>query len=606
MRCSDERADRKKVVIIGGGPAGLTAGYDLSRAGVGSVVLEKDSQVGGISKTVDYKGYHFDLGGHRFFTKVKRVEDMWNEILKEDFLHRSRLSRILYNGRFFDYPLKPMNALFGLGIGKSLLIFLSYLYVHLLPAKKEESFEDWVTNRFGKRLYRTFFKTYTEKVWGIPCTEIRAEWAAQRIKGLSLLKVLKNSLIQQGAGGGKKKIIKTLIKSFHYPKFGPGMMWQAVKEIAERNGLEVRLDSNVRKIIWKKGSVEAVEVERDGNVEALSATDFISSMPVRELISKLDPAPPKAVREAAESLKYRDFLTVALIVDKKELFPDNWIYVHDPGVKLGRIQNFKNWSPQMVPDEKKTCLGLEYFCFEGDELWTMDDEELVELGKTELEELGLVKGTEVVDAKVVRVPKAYPIYDSTYKDSLEIVKEFLANIKNLQLIGRNGMHKYNNQDHSMLTAMFAVENVLGAGAVAAHDLWEVNVEQEYHEEISESSVAELIPDQVVKRAFSRLDNFSFAMAVGTVSGLVVFLSTLILALKGGEVVGANAIILSQYFVGYTVTVKGALLGLCYSFVWGFLFGWLFSYLRNMFLAFYIYRVKKEAEFLSFRTFFDHY
>lgn len=483
VHCSDERAARKKVVIIGGGPAGLTAAYDLSRVGVESVILEKDSQVGGISKTVDYKGYHFDLGGHRFFTKVKRVEDMWNEVLKEDFLYRTRLSRILYNGKFFHYPLKPMNTLLGLGIGKSLSILASYLYTCLLPARKEESFEDWVINRFGNQLYRTFFKTYTEKVWGIPCSELRAEWAAQRIKGLSLPKALRNSFIKQGKS---EEIIKTLIESFHYPRFGPGMMWQAVKEIAERNGSEVRLDSNVRRIIWKDGCVEAVEVERDGNVEAISATDFISSMPVRELISKLEPAPPKAVREAAESLKYRDFLTVALIVDKREIFPDNWIYVHDPRVKLGRIQNFKNWSPQMVPDEEKTCLGLEYFCFEGDELWTMEDEDLVELGKREVEKLGLIDAKDVVDAKVVRVPKAYPVYDTIYRDSLEIVKEFLSSIKNLQLIGRNGMHKYNNQDHSMLTAMLAVENVLMAETAEVYDLWKVNAEQEYHEEISKS------------------------------------------------------------------------------------------------------------------------
>ena len=499
MRCNDEGAGRKKVLVIGGGPAGLTAGYDLSRAGVESVVLEKDSQVGGISKTVVYKGYHFDLGGHRFFTKVKRVEDMWNEVLKDDFLYRTRLSRILYNGKFFYYPLKPLNTLFGLGIWKSILIFASYFYVRLLPARKEESFEDWVINRFGKRLYKTFFKTYTEKVWGIPCSEIRAEWAAQRIKGLSLLKALKDSIIKQGSGGDKKNVIKTLIESFHYPRFGPGMMWQAVKEIIERNGSEVRLGSNARKIIWKEGCVEAVEVERDGNVETVSATDFISSMPVKELISKLDPAAPKAVREAAESLKYRDFLTVALIIDKKELFPDNWIYVHDPGVKLGRIQNFKNWSPQMVPDEEKTCLGLEYFCFEGDELWTMEDEDLVELGSTELEKLGFIDAKDVVDAKVVRVPKAYPVYDAVYRDSLEVVKKFLANIKNLQLVGRNGMHKYNNQDHSMLTAMLAVENILGEGAAAVHDLWEVNVEQEYHEEVNERPATELIPDQVTRR-----------------------------------------------------------------------------------------------------------
>ena len=467
------------VVIIGAGPAGLTAAYDLCKAGVNSVVLEKDNVVGGISRTVNYKGYHFDIGGHRFFTKVKAVEAMWHEVLAEgQFLRRGRLSRIYYNKKFFYYPLKASNALLGLGIWNSALIFLSYLRAQLFPEKPEDTFEQWISNRFGKRLYRIFFKTYTEKVWGIPCNQIMAEWAAQRIKGLSLLAAVKNALIQKQAKGD---VIKTLIDAFDYPEFGPGMMWETVKQIVERDGTEIRFNAGVEKILWSDGAVDAVQVMVDGKLETVEGTHFISTMPIRELIQKFDPPAPEHVLKAAEALNYRDFLTVALVVNKRELFPDNWIYIHDEDVKVGRIQNFKNWSPSMVPDPDKTCLGLEYFCFEGDGLWTMSDSDLIELGRKELGVLGLANPADVEDGSVVRMPKAYPVYDGTYAEALRVVREFLADVPNLQLVGRNGMHKYNNQDHSMLTAMLAVKNILGAN----YDLWQVNAEQEYHEEVTD-------------------------------------------------------------------------------------------------------------------------
>lgn len=468
------------VVVIGAGPAGLTAAYDLCKSGISSVILEKDKVVGGISRTVNYKGYHFDIGGHRFFTKVKAVEAMWREVLAEgQFLRRNRLSRIYYNKKFFYYPLRASNALLGLGIWNSALIFLSYLRAQLFPEKPEETFEQWISNRFGKRLYRIFFKTYTEKVWGIPCNQIMAEWAAQRIKGLSLLAAVKNALIQQQQSKGD--VIKTLIDAFDYPEFGPGMMWETVKGIVERDGSEIRLNAGVEKILWSEGNVDALEVLIDGKPEVVEGTHFISTMPIRELIQKFEPPVPVDVLKAAEALNYRDFLTVALVVNQKELFPDNWIYIHDADVKVGRIQNFKNWSPSMVPDPEKTCLGLEYFCFEGDGLWTMSDSDLVELGKKELGILGLVNPSDIIDGSVVRMPKAYPVYDGTYAESLRVVREFLDGIQNLQLIGRNGMHKYNNQDHSMLTAMLAVKNILGAN----YDLWQVNAEQEYHEEVTD-------------------------------------------------------------------------------------------------------------------------
>ncbi|HEY0380272.1 MAG TPA: NAD(P)/FAD-dependent oxidoreductase [Pyrinomonadaceae bacterium] len=466
----------KKVVIIGAGPAGLTAAYQLCKAGVRAVVLEKSETVGGLARTVNHEGYHFDIGGHRFFTKVKAVEDIWREVLAEDeFLRRPRLSRIYYDKKFFPYPLRAFKTLVNLGPWNTLLILLSYLKARLRPAP-DETFEQWVTNRFGRRLYRIFFKTYTEKVWGIPCREISAEWAAQRIKGLSLPAAIKNIFLKVSPRK-KEKVIKTLVDEFDYPRLGPGMMWQRMAEVVARRGCEVSLGAGVERIIWSDGRVDAVEIAGACR-ETVSGSHFISSMPVRELVRKLSPAAPPEVLEAADRLHYRDFVIVALVVNRPEVFPDNWIYVHDPGVRLGRIQNFKNWSPDMVPDQGKTCLGLEYFCFEGDGLWTMTDPEMVALAKKELAALGLAAPAEVEEGVVVRVPKAYPVYDSGYRQSLAVVRSFLESLPNLQLVGRNGMHKYNNQDHSMLTAMLAVENILGA----RHDLWEVNAEQEYHEE----------------------------------------------------------------------------------------------------------------------------
>ncbi len=610
------------VMIIGGGPAGLTAAYELCKLGVKPHVFEKDCMVGGISRTESYKGYHFDIGGHRFFTKVEAVERFWHEVLPEgEFLQCGRLSRIYYNKKFFYYPLRPFNALFGLGVWNSFLIFLSYLKAHIRPDLPEDNFERWVSNRFGKRLYRIFFKTYTEKVWGMPANEIAAEWAAQRIKGLSLLVALKNALLHQQTD--KKTVVKTLIDSFEYPMRGPGMMWNAVADHVSKQNGQVTLQSDVTKIHWSREKVTAVEVQCNGSSQVFPGTHFISSMPVRELIQKLDPPAPDRVVQAANSLQYRDFLTVALVINQEHLFPDNWIYIHDQEVKVGRIQNFKNWSPYMVPDTKKTCLGLEYFCFEGDGLWTMSDEDLVELGTQEIERLGLAKSSDVEDGSVVRMPKAYPVYDGVYRDALAVIREFLDPLDNMQLVGRNGMHKYNNQDHSMLTAMLAVENIMGA----KHDLWEVNAEQEYHEEVSEkeqtrakelsilAATQPSVPERVgtlssvetsLVRTFSRMDKLGFATALGTVAGVGVFLATLWLILKGGVTVGPHLDLLGQFFLGYTVSFTGALVGAAYAFTWGFLWGWLFAYIRNFALGLVIYRMKKQMEMLSFRDFLDHY
>jgi len=477
-----DSAKPPSVVIIGGGPAGLTAAYELSKHGVPATVLEADNVVGGISRTVKYKGYMFDIGGHRFFTKWEEVQKVWDEILGGKFLERPRLSRIYYQGKFFYYPLKPVNALFGLGLWEAFRILMSYVKSRVAPYAHEENLEQWVSNRFGKRLYEIFFKTYTEKVWGVPCTEIRAEWAAQRIKGLSLTTAVKNALF-----GQKRPKVKTLIDKFHYPEKGPGQMWETLTDVLRERGYPVKMERTVTTIAWnEQQGVTHLMTRGPHGEEKHPGTDFISSMPIRELVRALDPAPPAEIRRAAENLRYRDFLIVSVVVNRKDLAPDNWIYIHEPGVKVGRIQNFKNWSPAMVPDPSKTCLGMEYFVFEGDELWTSEDGKLIEMAKRELAQLGLACPEEIEDGTVVRMPKAYPMYDTGWHEQVEMIRQWLqTNAPNLQLVGRNGMHKYNNQDHSMMTALCAARNILGE----SHDLWAINTEADYHEEKKEEPAA---------------------------------------------------------------------------------------------------------------------
>lgn len=461
------------MVVIGAGPAGLTAAYVLAREGVDVTVLEADEVVGGISRTVVYKGYRFDIGGHRFFTKIAPVQELWEELLGEEFIEVPRLSRILYNGRYFDYPLRARNALRGLGVVNALLIVSSYLRSHIWPSREEETFEQWVSNRFGRRLYRIFFKTYTEKVWGIPCTEIRAEWAAQRIQGLSLAKAILNAANLQR----RSETIKTLIHKFRYPRLGPGQMWEAAARRIEELGGRVYLRHAVQQITVSGGLVREVTAVTPQGMRSFEAEHVIGSMPLAQLVNALAPAPSAEALESAAGLRYRDFVVVALILEAENLFPDNWIYVHTPGVKVGRIQNFNNWSAAMVPEKGRTCLGMEYFCFEGDEIWSARDADLVAMAAAELDALGLAPKERVVDGSVVRMPKAYPIYDSAYARHIEVIRAAIDPIANLHTVGRNGMHKYNNQDHSMLTAMLAVANMRGA----SHDVWAVNTDFEYHE-----------------------------------------------------------------------------------------------------------------------------
>ncbi|HXY00850.1 MAG TPA: NAD(P)/FAD-dependent oxidoreductase [Candidatus Limnocylindrales bacterium] len=477
-------SDRQyKAVIVGAGPAGLTAAYELSKKGQPVIVLESDPEyVGGISRTVNYHGYRFDIGGHRFFSKSREVEDLWTEILGGDMLQRPRSSKIYYRGEFYSYPLKPIEALSKLGFVESTLCVLSFLAARLDPTRHPRSFEDWVVNQFGERLFRIFFKTYTEKVWGISCKEISADWAAQRIKGLSLASAIKNALLPKRRPKDRAQVVKTLIGTFRYPRLGPGMMWESCAKRLRNLGGEVLLGRNVVGCrLDAKNKIWTVSVRTpDGRSEEYRGEHLISSMPVRELVAGIEPCLPEVALRSAGSLRYRDFLTVGLILRERNRFSDNWIYIHDPNVKMGRVQNYKSWSPEMVPDPKYCCYGLEYFCFEGDGLWTAPDADLLALAKKELEQVGLALAADVVDGCVIRQRKAYPVYDADYKRHVEVVREALdAHCPNLHLVGRNGMHKYNNQDHAMMTALLAARNILAGEN--KFDLWAVNEDGEYHE-----------------------------------------------------------------------------------------------------------------------------
>ena len=469
-------------VIIGAGPAGLTAAYQFAKHGVDSVVLESTSELGGLSQTVLRDGWRFDIGGHRFFTKVTAVRDLWHEILgDEDFLVRPRMSRIHYDGKFYDYPLNIRNALSNLGPVEAVCCGFSYAWARLRPPADRSNFEGYMAAQFGYRLYRKFFKTYTEKVWGVPATEIQADWAAQRIKNLNLLRAVTNALRPRRSSTE----LTSLIERFEYPRHGPGMMWERCAQAVEDRGARVLREHRVQAIRHEGGrAMSVVSLTPNGSVE-FRCTSIISSMPLPSLVESMTPSPPADVLRSAKSLTFRDFLTVALAVPASEAFDDNWIYIHSPDVRVGRVQNFRSWSPHMVPDDDMTCLGLEYFVFEGDDLWNADDDELVDLATRELEQLGLVSAGVVRAGWVVRMPKAYPMYSSDYQHHVAVLRDWLAqNAANVYPVGRNGMHRYNNQDHSMFTAMLSVENiVLGT----SHDVWAVNVEAEYHEELHADS-----------------------------------------------------------------------------------------------------------------------
>ena len=461
----------ENVIVIGGGPAGLAAAWELVRLGFRPTVLEAGARVGGIARTEVYKGYRFDVGGHRFFTQNDEVQRLWEEMLGPEFRTVPRLSRIYYRGKFYSYPLEVRNALVNLGPLESLLVGLSYLRAKLFPTRPETTFEEWVTNRFGTRLYGAFFGPYTEKVWGIPGHAIGADWAAQRIRGLSLRTTLMNAVFGSS-------VARSLIREFHYPRLGPGMMWERFAARVRENGGEVRMRCEAVAVRRGEAGGWQVVCREQGRDEVLTASYVISSMPLPTLLGRLEPAPPPSVMAASSRLRHRDMLVVGLMVRRAELFPDNWIYVHSPDVKVGRIQNFRNWSRDLVPDTKTSSLGLEYFCSDGDALSSMPDGELVDLARRELAVLGLADASEVIEGTVIRQPWAYPVYDGEYRTHLATIRPYLATVPGLQTIGRNGLHRYNNQDHSMLTGIFAARNLCGG----SFDLWDVNTEASYHEE----------------------------------------------------------------------------------------------------------------------------
>jgi len=521
-----------RAIIIGAGPAGLTAAYELlTRTGVKPIVLEKGTCMGGISRTVNYKGNRMDIGGHRFFSKSDRVMQWWLQMLPLQasevgpaaikyhrmeraiepsstgpdpagadtvMLLRSRKSRIYYLRRFFDYPISlSKDTLLKLGLWRTFKIGVSYVKSAVFPIKNEGTLEQFFINRFGRELYGTFFKSYTEKVWGVPCNRISAEWGAQRIKGLSVWSTLMHAarkLFKSSSSGGdigQKGTETSLIEQFLYPKLGPGQMWEEVARHVIEMGGEIHTDCRAVRLITEGWQVKALEtINSAGDPQCFEGDYFFSTAPVQEIMRSFDVAPPKNVLEVSDGLVYRDFITVGLLLRSlkindetpqgKQLIRDNWIYIQEPDVQLGRLQVFNNWSPFMVADSANVWLGLEYFCNQSDEIWNLSDERMVALATEELSKIGIIDASEVLDATVLRMEKTYPAYFGTY-GRFDEIREHVDRYTNLFLIGRNGMHRYNNQDHSMLTAMMAVDDII-AGKTDKSGLWEVNTEMDYHEE----------------------------------------------------------------------------------------------------------------------------
>ena len=580
-----------RTVIAGAGPAGLTAAFELGRLGKPAVVFEADDLIGGISRSVVFRGCRMDIGGHRFFTKVPEVDALWHQILGDDLLVRPRLSRIFYRGRFFDYPLRPFNALKGLGVVEAVRVLASYARAQVFPAADERTFDNWVSNRFGRRLFEIFFKTYTEKVWGMPCSQISAAWAAQRIKNLDLATALRNAFLGSSRRGD---VVTSLIEQFHYPRLGPGMMWERCRDLVAAFGIETQIQTALVRVHHDGRRVAAVGVRGpDGQTRTEPCGSLISSIPVGELVRAMEPPPPAHVLEAAGQLRHRDFLIVGLIVNRDDLFPDNWIYVHSPEVRVGRVQNFKNWSPEMVSNPAISFIGLEYFVNQGDDLWSRTDDDLIALGAAEAEKIGLFSAAEVEAGTVVRMPKAYPVYDGEYIGHLETIREWLDRFDNLFPVGRNGQHRYNNQDHSMVTALIAARRIAGIGE--PEDVWDVNVEESFHEEVRDGDRKtrvggdRLTPttvgrglDRVLQEAFPRYDEIAFGGAIGITAMLILVVATgLMLSGSSGDFIPMLSL-LGNYLFGYEVSWPGIVVGMFEAGLWGFVAGWLMARLINVF------------------------
>jgi protoporphyrinogen oxidase len=582
-------SEHEQTVVVGAGPAGLTAALELGRLGRGGVVYEADDVVGGISRSVVFRGCRLDIGGHRFFTKVPEVEALWREVLDGDLLVRRRMSRIHYRGQFFDYPLRPLNALRGLGLAEATRVMASYVYAQLFPIPDESTFDAWVSNRFGGRLFEIFFRTYTEKVWGMPCSEISAAWAAQRIKNLNLMTAVRNAFLGNGDRDGE--VVTSLIERFHYPRLGPGMMWERCRDLAASRGIETHLRSRVTRIHHDGGRVRAVEVAGpDGRGRREPCGSLISSMPIGDLVSAMEPAAPEEVQEAARALRYRDFLIVGLIVGRDRLFPDNWIYIHSPEVRVGRVQNFKNWSPDMVSDPGLSFVGMEYFANRGDDLWSLPDDELVALGASEADTIGLFEPDEVQAGTVVRMPRAYPVYDAEYEDHLRVLRDWLDRFDNLFTVGRNGQHRYNNQDHSMLAGLRAARNLAGAD----FDLWSINEDLSFHEEVREEEARgrgvgdRLTPSGVegglealLEEAFACYDEVAMGGAVGITASLGLAVATVVLLLGPDLTFVPMLSLLGNYLFGYRVSWPGLAVGMFEAGLVGFGLGWVATRLSNL-------------------------
>lgn len=471
-----------KTVVIGAGPSGLGAAYLLSKHGHRVLLLEADPvYVGGLSRTVNYKDHLFDVGGHRFYSKSQEVIDFWNTILAEDLLTRQRVSRIYFNGSFLKYPLSPLDTFGALGPLYSLNCLGSFCRARLSPREPVLSFEDWIINRFGEKLYQTFFRSYSEKVWGLPCSQISADWAEQRIHKLNLLTLIKNAFLPLALRRGKSPQAKSLIHEFHYPRRGPGQLWERVADVIRDTGGEILLDRKVESIAWMHENRFEISCRDSKGRQYLERADrIISSMPMPALVKALGPDLPKEIVTSSLQLKHRDLLIVAVIVEGRDLFPDNWLYIHSPSVKVGRIQNYNNWSPDLCSNQSQTCLALEYFCSRGDQLWQSSDEKVKELARAELQQLRLCNKQVISDACVLRVPDAYPVYDLGYASHVKIILDYLrSHFPELQTIGRNGLHRYNNQDHAVMSGFLAARNVL-AGEIL-YDLGKINQEALYFE-----------------------------------------------------------------------------------------------------------------------------